>query len=77
MSYSSPRKLSQVFSTPKRREEKTAQVCPRSHLGREATVGSLPAEIQTVSAFASFCQGLLDLEPGLRGGPAQEVVTPG
>lgn len=58
-------------------EAKTAQVCSRSHLGREVTPGSLPAEMQTTSAFASSCRGLLDLEPGWRGAPVQEGVAPG
>ena len=57
--------------------EKIAQVCARSHLGREATPGPLPAEILIISVSASFCQGLLDPEPGLRGAPVQEGVAPG
>lgn len=46
-------------------------------LGREATPGPLPAEILIISVSASFCQGLLDPEPGLRGAPVQEGVAPG
>lgn len=67
--------LSGLFYLPSR--EGTAQVCARPHLGRQATPGSLPAETLTISAFASFCQGLLDLEPEWRGAPVQEGVAPG
>lgn len=67
--------LSGLFYLPS--GEGPGQVCARSHLGREATPGSLPAEILTISAFASFCRRLLDLEPDLGGAPVQEGVAPG
>lgn len=69
--------LSALFYLLRGEKGKVAQVCPRPHLGREETPGSLPAEILTVSAFASFYQGPADLEPGLKGPPVQEDVAPG